>query len=210
MRSLTRHTSRRPVVCLLAFGLLAASCGDDTDSTEPIGGTADAAAGDDAPAADDGNAPSETGDDTADGGTGTAVVTLATGEAFEFDQELVCIALGGAVSGSFRNDEGVEVSIDVPPEDWETSTTGDWEGPSLTLRDERDEMNWRIFEAGPSLAGLYLSTEVDKARITAFSVDGAHATGNGFVIDTFGVTRAGAEGSEPPTAVPVTFGFECS
>ena len=199
-------STRRFLVAALAAFVFAAGCGDDGD-----------AAGDDAPAIDDGggdDAASDADGGQSDGtsssdGAGTATATIG-GEQFDFDQELVCIALGGAVSGSFSDGEGVELSIDVPPEDWETSTTGDWEAPTLTLRDERDEENWRIFESGPSLEGLFPGTRVDEARITDFSVDGDHATGNGLVIDTWGITLAGVEGTPVPEPVPVTFGFECS
>lgn len=191
----TKFELRRPrlVVLLLAIVVIGAACGDD--------GSGGATAVD--TDTDTGSEPSEPG------GSGSGSATLTIGiEQFDFDQEMICIALGGAVSGTFRNDEGVEVNIDVPPEDWETSTTGDWEAPSLTLRDERDEMNWRIFEAGPEIATTYGDT-AEGAVITDFSVDGSHATGNGMAIDTFAVTRANA-GGEAPSPVPVTFGFECS
>lgn len=205
---MTTNPEPRPsrfVVLLLAIVLIAAACGDDdSGGTTPVGDDGSQPAGDgggETPA--DGTAAP----DPSGSGSGSATLTIGI-EQFDFDQELVCIALGGAVSGTFGNDEGVEVTIDVPPEDWETSTTGDWEAPSLTLRDERDEMNWRIFEAGPELATIYGDT-AEGAVITNFSVDGSHATGNGMAIDTFAITRANA-GGEAPSPVPVTFGFECS
>ncbi|MEQ8840395.1 MAG: hypothetical protein RIB98_05410 [Acidimicrobiales bacterium] len=191
----------------LVLALTVAACGDDGDTTTASDDGTTVPAGDDSTGGGDG---ADGGDDSSEPttGTGSATLTIAGREQFNFEEELVCIALGGAVSGTFRNDEGVEVSIDVPPEDWETSTTGDWEAPSLTLRDERDEMNWRIFEAGPEIATTYPGAE--GAVITNFSVDGSHATGNGMAIDTFAFSRATADGGEAPQPVPVTFGFECS
>lgn len=187
--------SRRPVlqnlVVATAIALVGASCGDD-------GGAIDTGA----PGSET-SAPNPAGDD------GSATVSIGI-ESFDFDQELVCIALGGAVSGSFRNDEGLEVSIDVPPEDWETSTTGDWNPPSLTLRDERDELNWRIFEANVELGELHPGTRAGEAVITDFAVDGAHSTGNGMAIDTWAIALASAEGNAVPEPVPLTFGFDCS
>ena len=196
------------VALLLTIVVLAAACGDDGDSGAATPSGADVTT----PSDDDGGASSgggETAPDPGGSGDGGALVTLVTGEEFEFDQELVCIGLGGALSGTFRNAEGVEVSIDVPPEDWETSTTGDWDPPSLTLRDERDELNWRIFEAGPDVATTY-GPAAEGAVITDFSVEGSRATGNGMAVDTFAISRAGADGSEPPSLVPIIFSFECS
>lgn len=201
---MTTPTEPRPsrfVVLLLAIVMIAAACGDDDPGgATPVGDDGSQPAGD-----DDGDEPPEPPSGSGDGG---ATVTIGI-EQFDFEQEIVCIALGGAVSGSFSNGEGVEISIDVPPEDWETSTTGDWDPPSLTLRDERDEMNWRIFEAGPELATTY-GADAEDAVITNFSVDGSRATGNGMAIDTFAFTRSGVDGAEAPQPVPVTFGFECS
>lgn len=203
------HTQRRLArfaVLALAVVLIAVGCGDagDTDTTAPD----DAGSDGGGVATDETTAPGDAGDTGAPTGSGDGGATMSVGiESFDFDEELVCVAIGGAVSGTFRNEEGVEVSIDVPPEDWESDTTSDWEPPSLTLRDERDEINWRIFESAADLAETY--PEAAGAEITNFSVDGSHATGNGMAIDTFAITRAAAEGAEAPQLVPVTFGFEC-
>lgn len=198
MTTTSESRPSRLVALLLATVMIAAACGDDGESGE----TGPVDTGATTPAGDGTAAPAASGS-----GDGGATVTFGTGEEFEFDQELVCIGLGGALSGTFRNDEGVEVSIDVPPEDWETSTTGDWEAPSLTLRDERDEMNWRIFEAGPEVAAVYAGAE--NALITDFSVDGSRASGGGMAIDTFAIALANA-GGESPQPVPIVFSFECS
>lgn len=207
----------RAIALAAVLVLVAAACGDDGDATDA--GSSGDATGTDTGSSDGGDADGSGDPDPADssdgdGGpsldAGTASVTLGTGEQFDFDQELICIGMGGAMSGTFLNSEGVEVSIDVPPEDWETSATGDWDPPSLTLRDERDPQDWRIFEAGPDLAATYADAGGDRAVITDWSTDGGRVTGNGFALDTYGVLQAGTEGTELPQPVPVFFAFECS
>lgn len=192
-------------VVLLGLGFVLAACGDDDDA----GGSAGPADGQsDAGPTDDGDVATDDGPSAPSGDAGALVTIFPVGEELTFPQELVCVAIQGALSATFTDGAGLEMSIDLPVEDWESSTTVDWPPPSLTVRDERDELNWRIFESGPDI-GLAADVDASTAVINDFSIDGMRATGSGQMIDTFAVTAAAAGGTEMPTPVPFAFTVEC-
>ncbi|MDW3219115.1 MAG: hypothetical protein R8F63_10945 [Acidimicrobiales bacterium] len=207
---MTIPSTRRLLALFLGLMLVLAACGDDGDD----GRTADPA--DDPEPVETDDSGDDGTDDGADDGpsapsgdAGALVTIFPVGEELTFPQELVCVALQGALSATFTDGAGLEMSIDLPVEDWESSTTVDWAPPSMTVRDERDELNWRIFESGPDI-GLAADVDASTAVINDFSIDGRRATGSGQMIDTFAVTTAAAGGTEMPTPVPFAFAVECA
>lgn len=141
-------------------------------------------------------------------GAQRAIVTIGD-EEFSSDQVVVCISLGGSVGGTFKSEAGdVEISIDVPPEDWETSSDG-WQAPSVRVRDERDPQNERGWEAGGETVSAFTGVPEGGSQVDSFSVDGSSASGTATFIDLNAVLIATAGGTDPPQPVTGTFEISC-
>ncbi|MEM7140963.1 MAG: hypothetical protein AAF548_08005 [Actinomycetota bacterium] len=207
-------TRRLLAAVLLGVVLALAACGDDADGDADAGSAeAPDVQSDPEPSAEaDTSDPGGDGGDepaTSSGDAGALVTILPVGEELAFPEELVCVAIQGALSATFTDGAGLEMSIDLPVEDWESSTTVDWSPPSLSVRDERDELNLRTFESGPDI-GLAAGVDTSDVLITDFTIEGTRATGGGRMIDTFAVTAANAGGTELPTSVAFAFAVECA
>lgn len=194
----TPWTSMWSALAVVAL-LLAAGCGGDDDA--------------DGGADQPGEGGTETGDEepgTDAAATGPAgAVVIIDGERYEANQELVCISLGGALSAQFQSGDGVTIGVDLPPEDWETSTTGDWDAPSLRVDDERDENMMRQYESGPDLGAGADEPAYAGVVVDSFRVDGRTASGSATVVDVFGVLLARGSGGPLPDPLPATFELTC-
>jgi len=184
--------------------LLAAACGGSDGDTANTANTVGEIGIDDNEA-ETGN-ETEAGSD-ADRSAGAiparAVVTIG-GERFEATEEIGCFALSGALSADFTSADGsVDISINLPPEDWATSTDS-WSPPSVRVDDNRDPDVLVQWEAGSELF-----PEVAEAQVLSFSVDGKQGSGSATMLDTFAVTVASANGDPKPEAQPATFEVAC-
>jgi hypothetical protein len=206
---------------------------DDGDEATDVGADATTIAEDAEDAGDDATTDDETvaddeaeagaeGDETGDGGgddggggdggggddgdgaaAGSAVVTV-DGETYTFDQEVVCIALGGAVGGSFFSTaDDISFDVDLPPTDWETRPADEgWGAPSVRLDDERDDLyvSWRaggeVVENSPGVP--------PEVEVTSYEIDGASGSGEATVVE---INRLGID---DPVVAQMTFEFTCS
>ncbi len=209
---------------LLGVGLtmvFVAGCGDDGDDNDAVDTAGEADASADSGSTDDaetgetatGDSGSDSGDDdtggTDDGDDSRAAappeagaVVVVNGEEFTFDQEIVCVDMGGALGASFAS-SAAEIAFDVslPPEDWESRVDEGWDPPSVRLDDDRLDMpvSWRAGDdVVDSMSGIPAEVVV-----TSFSVDGSSGDGTATVVDvnTVGVTD--------PVVSELAFEFSC-
>jgi hypothetical protein len=213
---------RGVVILLVCLALTAAACGGDDEGSideqsTSAPETTDAGAAGGEPATD---APEGDGEDSSDDGTtppgdsgpSRATVTVG-GETYEADLSgslAVCISMGGAVGGSGPIDgiDGGSIDIDIPPEDYETSTT-EWEPPSIRVDLGEDEngvpIDWR---AGGDLV-LDDPTLVGKSQVDSFEVEGSSAIGTATFIDVFQVQLFAVGQVEEPQPVQGSFAIAC-
>lgn len=211
---------RTAIAATVVLTLTAAACGDDDEAADTT--SADQASttdGTTAPGSDE----TDTGDtddtdtgsddtDTGDTGTGdagadaptagTAVVTV-DGETYTLDQEIVCIALGGAVGASFTTAAGdVSFDVDLPPPDWESRPAEEeWSAPSVRLDDDRADafLSWR---AGGEVVDALPDVPAE-VEVTSYTIDGASGTGTATVVE---INRIGIE---DPVVAEMEFEFGC-
>lgn len=173
-----------------AFLLGFAACGDDDDTTSSADSSA-ATDSDDAP--DDGADDDGSGGDDGGGGGGPVGATVTVdGTTYTATEEIVCVTLGDGLSAQFLDrDTGIDIDIDLPPEDWETDTSEDWDPPSVRV-DVGDDAQ---FESGRSdvIVGM------PETAVASYSIDGNHASGEGDFVDMF---------SLPAEATAVTGSFD--
>lgn len=195
---------------ILATAMLFAACSDDDDDGDDAivpttaaddSGDGNGDDGNDDNGDDGGEADSPSGDGP---GEERAIVTIGD-ETFEFELSTVCLTMGGAIAGSGRNADGdVDVSIDIPPEDWETSSDDGWEPPSIRVDDDRDPQDERSWRAGGEVVAGMQGIE-GRSQVDSFSTDGSRSTGtatftdiNQFMVDP--------DATEPVTG---TFDIQC-
>jgi hypothetical protein len=208
----------------LSVTLVLAGCGGSDDEAS-VAATDDTAQSDaptddavDEPAVEE-SSGDDTSEDTAEpapaasGGEQMLVVTIGdtTYEADLSADLTVCISMGGAVgaTGPIPGVDGGNVSIDIPPEDYETSTDDGWEPPSVRVDLGEDENGVPVdFRAGgevvatfPDLAGM--------SQVDSFSVDGTSASGTATFIDFFQVQLAQGGSVDQPQSVQGTFAVSC-
>lgn len=180
------------------------STGDDAAMTTDGSDEEDTAGDDRAETESESESESESdgADDSASISAG-AVVTVGD-EQFVFDQEVVCVALGGAVGASFLStSDDTSFDVDLPPQDWEDRSADEgWEAPSVRLDDDRVDVpvSWRA--GGDVLAGMTdVPTEVE---VTSFVVGDGTGSGTAVVVDVNSV-MLGA-----PVVTDMAFEFNCS
>jgi hypothetical protein len=210
-------------LAVLGMALVLAGCGggDDGASVASTDTSPSDAPTDDAeaePAAEE-----SSGDDTtedaaepapeASSGGQMLVVTIGdtTYEADLSTDFTVCISMGGAVgaAGPIPGIDGGSINVDIPPEDYETSTDQGWEPPSVRVDLGEDEngvpVSWRaspeVAEFWPEFAGT--------SQVDSFTVDGASASGTATFIDDFGIQLFLAGQGDEPQPVQGTFAVSC-
>ncbi len=217
-RVITGSTRFVRVVGILAFfalALILAACsgGEDVVSSSASTTTSvsdtEASSGTGAEPQDVVGEPGGDSEEPDSGGTGEKRAVVVIGdERFEFDMSSACVSIGGAVGGTgFTADGSVRVEIDIPPEDWETSSDG-WGAPSIRVRDERDESVERDWEAGGSNIANYEELR-DIVRVDSFSTTGVQASGTATFIDLQAYMVAGGSGDSLPEPVTGTFDINC-
>jgi hypothetical protein len=179
-------TMRRIGIIAIGTVLVVAACssGGGSVPTSPSGGTngPDAATPETAsgpPDAGPGGAslnPEELVDQFRD--EGSSAVVVVGDQRFEFDG-LYCVNIGGAMAAL---SVGVipSVDIEVPPEDWATSTTQDWDPPSISI--DIDEPDMQLVAGGDFLSSLP-KFQPGMSQVDDFSTDGYHATGTATFVD---------------------------
>ena len=189
----------------LAIALTLAACGgSSTQSDTTPDGSTTTAAQDTAATTDTAAGDTETtttvavqalgdGDDSTTfygnpPGTGTVEIGDIT---YEFDLNILCLSMAGAmgVVGEASDGSSVSVDADFPPEGWETSGE-DWEPPSITVGDDERDVNW---QSGGVAADMYPE---GSSQIDSFSNDGRLAVGEATFVNsyTFGDELVVAEG----------------
>ncbi|MEM9464610.1 MAG: hypothetical protein AAGA90_04525 [Actinomycetota bacterium] len=219
-------STMRLIAALSIAALVAAGCGGGDDDAPESGSDAPTTdGGDDTAATDDGG--DGTGDGTADDGgstddsdgdddtsapavegvaAGTATVTIGD-VTYVADQQAVCVQIGEAIGGSWSNGEDISISIDLPPQDWETSSDG-WTAPTVRVDDDSDATTPKQFQANPEMASM-LSIDEDASTVTSWAVDGASASGTGVFVEFFGSMAAISLGEDAPAPVEGTFSLTC-
>lgn len=188
---------------LLSAALVFAACGgDDDDAALPGSGNGDDTTPTEAPSnGDDGN-----GDDNGNGGgpsggveENRAVVTIGD-RTYEFDLSVQCLSLFGnmAAAGTAVDGSDVDLTLGLPPEDWETSEE-DWDPPYVRVDDDENDLNWRA--GGDVVVDM---VEEGTSQVDSFTHDGQRASGTATFIDLYAVQR-----QENPDPVQGTFEFAC-
>lgn len=205
---------QRPAVRILfVFVLLvapAACGGDDTGSDDD--GSADETTTTTAASGDDTATTEGTEPPSGESGESRATVTIGD-ETYEADLSgslTVCISMGGAIgaSGPIVGVDGSNLSIDIPPEDYETSGD-DWDPPSIRVDLGEDAegvpIDWR---AGGDIVMGYPELE-GKSQVDSFSVDGSSASGTATFIDFFQFQLFQTGQVDEPQPVTGSFSVEC-
>ena len=160
-----------------------AACGGDDDTAGDDAVTADddssteEAAGADDGGGDTGGSDGDGGDAGGSGGAVGATVTVGD-TTYTATEELVCVQLGGALAAQFVDrDAGIDISIDLPPEDWESDTSEDWDPPAVRV-DVGDEAQ---FESGNQLGIVGMP----ETAVSTYTIDGRTGSGEAEFVDMF-------------------------
>jgi len=195
---MSSRSVRRLAVIAVAAAALFAACGDDDTTGEPATGAPATTSGESAPATD---AVDPTTTAPAPSGRAGAAVAIG-GEEYALEQQVVCVAMGGAIGAQFRNADGtLTFHVDLPPPGWESSGDG-WEPPSVRFDDEREDAYLQWEAGGEVLAGM--TGVPDGVAVTEYSIDGRAASGSATVVDLTSVMVG-----EPATA-ELTFEVACT
>lgn len=230
VRRTTRGSIGQLLAALFALALLASACGGDDDdaggddtsassgATDDTGSDDTGSDGDDTGSDDTGSDGGDTGSDDNAGGdaepageaaaAGTATVTIGD-VTYVADQQVVCVQIGEAIGGSWNDSAGdISISIDLPPQDWETSPDG-WSAPTVRVDDDAQADGPLQYQANPEMAGLLGLDDVGDSMVTSWRVDGSSASGSGLFVEFFGSMGAAATGDDPPAPVEGTFSLTC-
>lgn len=177
---------KRLMIGLFALALVAAACGDDDlgstgDTVAPRVTTASATSSDgtSAPANDAVDAPNDSGATSGGIPTGTAIVEIGEYR-YEFDLNIVCLTMFGAVGaeGSATDGSDVTISADFPPQDWEANPAEEWSPPSINVDDGPNNISW--------LAGGEVADQMYPGLTgVAFTSDGSRVFGTAVFINTY-------------------------
>lgn len=219
------------IALLLAAVLVFAACGDDDLSETPTPTQADQADdpttddGTDQPTTDDGEGSGDDGGtssdvqdaiDELDFGDGGAIVTIGD-TTYEFalggnstvgntTYIGVCQTLFGLIVAEGYDPEGrdITVSLEIPPEDWDTYEDERYGPPRVEVEDNStgEFITWvadqSLRETFPDMAG------VDQSRVDAWTTDGTTASGSAtFIQEIFSTEGDG-------TPVQGTFQVGCA
>lgn len=199
---MTFTTIRRLAIILSSSALVLAGCGDDdTPSAEAVGEPAGQT--------DTGSAAPESDIDASDAPSSDVGAVLSIGDLkYTLPSRDSCVSTPQAMNAGFSDGPDIRLEVKLPPLDWETDTDSGWDPPDLGLADSTGEGR-RSYRASPISAERYPDTEASMAVIAEYELGDGWATGSGFVIDTQGLVDAEAQGTEPPTALPLTFEIVC-
>lgn len=192
---------------LLSAALVFAACGgDDDDAAVPGDGNGDDTTPTEAPSNGDNGNGDDNGDDNGNGGpTGgveenRAIVTIGD-RSYEFDLSVQCLSLFGnmAAAGSAVDGSDVNLTLGLPPEDWETDTDNEWDPPYVRVSDDENDLDWRA-------GGDVVVDMVDEgtSQVDSFTHDGQRASGSATFIDLYAVLRG-----ESPEPIQGSFEFAC-
>lgn len=190
----------RGIAMVLFVGLLTATvaCGGDDDDGGDIGLPGDSGS-------------NANGDDESSDGNGAgakrAVVTIGD-ETFEADMSTLCLAAFGAVGGvGYTEDGTVEVRIDLPPEDWETSDDDGWDPPRVEVFDERGD-GQLLWTADVDIVTRYPGLE-GKSQVDSYSLEdgGGSGTATFIELNQYGLFDIGS--AEEPEPITGSFEIDC-
>ena len=174
---MTRSRSLLSAIALAFLVSFLAACGDDDDSSASGGENSEDVGGGEDAGNDDGGGNTDDGDDGGSGGAVGATVTVGD-TTYTATEELVCVQLGGALSAQFSDrDAGIDINIDLPPEDWESDTAEDWDPPSVRV-DVGDEAQ---FESGNQLGIVGMP----ETAVSSYTIDGRTGSGEAEFVDMF-------------------------
>ena len=220
---MSASATRLPLLVGLGFALVACGGGsDDGAEAEPLPTAEqaeDAAGGTETETGTEGSdsdaSTAQAAEPAAESsvGAGKAVVTVGdqTYEADLTGSLTVCISMGGALaaSGPIDGIDGGRIDIDIPPEDYETSSDDGWEPPSVQVDLGEDDNGVPIgWTAGPVVAEFYPDF-AGVSQVDSFSVDGASASGTATFIDDFQIMLFNGGQAEEPQPVQGSFEVSC-
>ena len=181
--------------------IVLAACGGSGESSEPTATPGQSSA-------------SPTSENTqpvgSNGGANTAVVTIGD-QRYDFSMSgglgRQCLKLFGFVGGAGSAADGsdIQLSIEVPPEDWE-SRRDDYGPPQIRVDDEVNNRDWR---AGGDIVEQDARLSEADSRVTDFTNNGTSASGTAMFIDYTAFNVALASGRDAPEPVPGTFEIDC-
>jgi len=190
---------RRFYAFVFAISLLAAACGGSGDDS--AGATTSASANTTTTAAMEDKTGSEDSDAAATETTTTIAVnalgdgdenttfygnppgtgTVEVGDTkYEFDLNILCLSMAGAmgVAGQSADGSSVSVDADFPPEGWETDGE-DWDPPSIAIDDDEMDARW---VAGGDVGSMYPE---GSSVVSSFSSDGRLAVGEASFVNVY-------------------------
>lgn len=127
-----------------------------------------------------------------------AVVTIGD-DRYEFS-DLYCVSMGGAMGATSAGGDP-QVSIDLPPLDWETSNE-EWDAPSIRVSGDDPYFD---MQAGGDTMAADERVDPGSSQVDSFESDGYHAKGEATFIDATAVVV-----SEDPEPVTGTFEVTCA
>ncbi len=192
----------RSVIIAMGAMLVVTGCSSGAGVTEaPAAPAAPGATADASPAATGGGdatgEPSVNPDDPLGFGEEEATaVVIIDGQRYEF-ANLYCVNIGGAMSAASVGGDP-KVDFGIPPEDWETSTTQDWDPPSIRLQVDEPRTDYR---AGGDVLDLLPDFQPGMSQVDSFTTDGYRASGSATFVE---ISDFGAD------LVPISGTFEVS
>ncbi len=193
---------RRTVILTIGVMLISAACSSSGGAAEP-GASSAPGAGSSAPAV----APSAGGPaglpsvDPSDplanfrDKDATAVVVIGD-QRYEFSG-LYCVTMGGALGASSVGGDP-SVNIDLPPEDWETSSEG-WDPPGVRVSIDDP---YAKFSADQQAGEYQPKIKPGMSQVDSYTSDGYQASGTATFVDVFDFTA-------DPVPVKGTFEVSC-
>lgn len=206
MSNTTRPRMLRIATFIGAGTLLLAACGGSTADDPPVAsgegatGTTQVANSDVAEGVVT-TSPAATDTDSAGVfvGTDPGTATVEIGDiTYEFDLNVTCLTMGGAVSaaGVAADGSDVQVNAGFPPEGWETSNE-DWPPPSVTIDDGPRDVRW---VAGGDVATAFPD---GTSQVDSFTSDGNVVVGEATLFSAYTFAE------ESPTVATGRFEFHC-
>ncbi len=193
---------RRTVILTIGAMLIVAACSSSGSTSEPEASSAPGA-GSSTPAVPPvasvpGDLPSVDPSDPLAGfrdKDATAVVVIGD-QRYEFSG-LYCVTMGGALGAKSVGGDPT-VSIDLPPQDWETSAEG-WDPPAVVVSIDDP---YAKYSADPQAAEYLTNIKPGMSQVDSFTTDGYQASGAASFVDV-------ADFSSGPVSITGTFEVSC-
>lgn len=205
--------SRRTLLILSTLAtaaLIAAGCGGDSDDSSASTPAAESAtsasadagtddtSSDDAESANEAESTDDAAEESAAPASAGATVTI-DGETFTAVTEVICLTIGGAVSGSWTDGGEISIDIDMPPNDNDDPS---W---VATIRVDDDNDPTRQFRADAEFVGTLNIANPELSMVSSYAIDGSSVSGSA----SFYEINAALTGADTPL-LEGTFSAACA